>query len=98
MVSESYDCTAHLLPYLKVLHDWLLKVGAEMPATMKATELTAPIDKRIDHLMLAKNEDHNELLYLTSPHCSLDFLSCGRETIFPWFRASITVRRGRIVR
>ena len=55
-----WDCTAHILPYLKYLHAWLLKVGASMPSIMRPVQLAAPVEVRIDHALLQKNEDRHE--------------------------------------
>ena len=50
------DCTVHIKPYLKLLHTWLLKVGANMPPITQQVKLVAPVETRIDHQLLAKNE------------------------------------------
>ena len=54
-----WDCTAHIMPYLQVLHTWLRKVGAEMPSVTATPELAAPVEVRIDHGLLRQNEDHH---------------------------------------
>ena len=50
------DCTVHIMQYLKFLHTWLLKVGANMPPITQQVKLVAPVETRIDHQLLAKNE------------------------------------------
>ena len=55
-----WDCTAHILPYLKKLHHWLLKVGATMPSISKPATLAAPVEVRIDHELLKLNKDQHE--------------------------------------
>ena len=60
-VSEvPWDCTAHIMPYLKMLHAWLLRVGATMPSINKPATLAAPMEVRIDHELLKLNKDQHE--------------------------------------
>ena len=60
-VSEvPWDCTAHIMPYLKMLHTWLLRVGATMPSINKPATLAAPMEVRIDHELLKLNKDQHE--------------------------------------
>ena len=60
-VSEvPWDCTAHIMPYLKMLHSWLLKVGANMPSVNKPATLAAPVEVRINHDLLKLNKDQHE--------------------------------------
>ena len=55
-----WDCTAHIMPYLKMLHSWLLKVGANMPSVNKPATLAAPVNVRINHDLLKWNKDQHE--------------------------------------
>ena len=55
-----WDCTAHIMPYLKMLHAWLLKVGATMPSINKPAKLAAPVEVRINHDLLKLNKDQHE--------------------------------------
>ena len=55
-----WDCTAHIMPYLKMLHAWLLKVGATMPSINKPAKLAAPTEVRINHELLKQNKDQHE--------------------------------------
>ena len=55
-----WDCTAHIMPYLKMLHNWLLKVGATMPSINKPATLAAPVEVRINHDLLNINQDQHE--------------------------------------
>ena len=55
-----WGCTAHIMPYLKMLHAWLLKVGATMPSIAKPAKLAAPVEVRIDHDLLKNNKDQRE--------------------------------------
>ena len=64
----SWDCTAHIMPYLRYLHAWLLKVDAEMPNLAPAPELAAPVEVRIDHVLLQANQDRHELCENPQPH------------------------------
>ena len=50
------DCAVHIMHYLRFLHTWLLKVGANMPPITQQVKLAAPVETRIDHQLLAKNE------------------------------------------
>ena len=56
----AWDCTAHIMPYLKMLHNWLLKVGATMPSIHKPAQLAAPVEVRINHELLKWNKDQHE--------------------------------------
>ena len=60
MSELQWDCTAHIMPYLRMLHDWLLKVGATMPTISQPVKLAAPVEVRIDHDLLNKNKDQHE--------------------------------------
>ena len=51
-----WDCTAHIMPYLKMLHAWLLRVGANMPSINKPAKLAAPVEVRINHELLNINK------------------------------------------
>ena len=64
----SWDCTAHIMPYLRYLHAWLLKVNATMPNLAPAPELAAPVEVRIDHVLLQANQDRHELCENPQPH------------------------------
>ena len=64
----SWDCTAHIMPYLSYLHSWLLKVNATMPNLAPAPELAAPVEVRIDHVLLQANQDRHELCQNPQPH------------------------------
>ena len=55
-----WDCTAHIMQYLKMLHTWLLKVGANMPSINKPAKLAAPVEVRINHELLKLNKDQHE--------------------------------------
>ena len=55
-----WDCTAHIMPYLKMLHSWLMKVGADMPSINKPAKLAAPMEVRINHELLKLNKDQHE--------------------------------------
>ena len=55
-----WDCTAHIMPYLKMLHAWLLRVGANMPSINKPARLAAPVEVRINHELLNNNKDQHE--------------------------------------
>ena len=48
------------MPYLKMLHAWLLKVGANMPSINKPAKLAAPVEVRINHELLKMNKDQHE--------------------------------------
>ena len=52
------------------LHNWLLKVGAEMPPMAIAAELAAPVSARINQEMLLYNQEHHATLHTCShaPH------------------------------
>ena len=54
MIEVPWDCTAHIMPYLRMLHTWLLKVGA------KPAKLAAPMEVRINHALLQSNKDQHE--------------------------------------
>ena len=60
MSELQWDCTAHIMPYLKMLHDWLLKVGDIMPTINKPAKLAAPVEVRINHELLKLNKDQHE--------------------------------------
>ena len=55
-----WDATAHVMPYLTFLHNWLMKIGAPMPPVLQPTVLAAPVDVRIDHQLLRANEERHE--------------------------------------
>ena len=55
-----WDCTAHIMPYLRMLHTCLLKVGATMPSINKPATLAAPVEVRINHDLLNNNRDQHE--------------------------------------
>ena len=48
------------MPYLTMLHAWLLKVGATMPTISQPVKLAAPVEVRIDHELLKLNKDQHE--------------------------------------
>ena len=56
----AWDCTAHIMPYLRMLHTWLLKVGATMPSINKPAKLAAPMEVRINQELLKQNKDQHE--------------------------------------
>ena len=58
----------HIDPILGMLHVWLLKVKASMPSISKPAVLTAPVHKKINHELLGKNQDRQELKSTTQPH------------------------------
>ena len=58
-VAVAWDCTAHIMPYLLTLHSWLLKVGATMPPISQPAKLSAPVEVRIDHKLLERNQDRH---------------------------------------
>ena len=60
LVEVQWDCTAHIMPYLNMLHAWLLKVGATMPSINKPATLAAPVEVRINHELLQRNKDQHE--------------------------------------
>ena len=63
-----WDATVHVDPILSMLHAWLLKVGAFMPSASKPATLSAPVAKRIDHALWAKNQDRQESKFISQPH------------------------------
>ena len=83
------DCIVHIMQYLKFLHTWLLKVGANMPPITQQVKLVAPVETRIDHQLLAKNESilptaftHRNLLMVPvslSPRSGTDLLCRCKE-------------------
>ena len=48
------------MPYLRMLHTWLLKVGASMPSINRPAQLAAPVEVRINHDLLKQNKDQHE--------------------------------------
>ena len=66
-----WDCTAHLIDYLQVLHGRLLKVHVDMPVVAQPSRLTTTVEVSINHELDQNNREHNETMHHVPPLRSL---------------------------
>ena len=61
-----WDCTAHMMPYLKMLHAWLLRVGANMPSINKPARRGDPTGRTFQRESAILTESRNFEAYLST--------------------------------